>query len=124
MPSIEDFPPHAQRQMRADAPHGEPRQRGLLARLAGGFGGRREDEEHASEPRERHVQPGGRGEEQHAEAKPLIPMTTPEPRRTGEPAAPSGQLDQRGRAPASASKPQINLDEDLEIPAFLRRQTG
>ncbi|MCV0426305.1 MAG: cell division protein FtsZ [Roseibium sp.] len=148
MPRVEDFPPIAQREIRAQqsapaqpqqttaakpapapapqqtaapaqptAPaaeleeHGEDDRRpmGLLRRLASGLGRREDEEEHEAEaPVARaapQMQPAPRAPQQRASAQ-----------------GATGQLDGTGRAapkPVSASE-----DEQLEIPAFLRRQAN
>ena len=129
MPGVEDFPPVAQRQLRAQqAPtraEEERRPRGLLARLTSGLT-RRDDPEHDAN---RHEQEGRDIEPRivHAQA-PVHPAATPaaefakapQPRRMGEGQAASGTLDPRGR-PAPIDP---NRDDHLEIPAFLRRQSS
>ncbi|PVB61631.1 cell division protein FtsZ [Labrenzia sp. 011] len=152
MPRVEDFPPIAQREIRAQqttasparqplvnepapapaqpaAPaagyeeHGEEDRRpmGLLRRLASGLG-RREDEEdeHEAEAPVRRPAPQM---QQVPQATPRAPQTAPrapQPRPSAQGAA--GQLDGTGRA---APKPVSTTDdEQLEIPAFLRRQAN
>ncbi len=115
MPNAEDFPPHAQRQLaakqaelaQAPADAGKKR-KGLLERLASvGLGSRREE------------QPA-------APARPVRePMMTARPEAPRQPARPAP----RPEAAASVHhlQPQIDpeLDDDqLEIPAFLRRQAN
>jgi cell division protein FtsZ len=130
MPRVEDFPAVAQRQMRAQQPaaavaEDERRPRGLLARLASGL--TRRDDEEPEAPRQggrpaMEIEPRPAG--QAASAAPSGTAADfarqAQPRRTGEPAAAAGHLDTRGRViPAEA-----NRDDQLEIPAFLRRQTN
>lgn len=147
MPRVEDFPPIAQREIRAQntstaqpapqaaapqqaaapvaqspapAPeafeeHGEDDKRpmGLLRRLASGLGRKEDEEEHEIEA------PAARATPQMQPAQPAAPRA-PQPRTASQGAA--GQLDGTGRAapkPVSASE-----DEQLEIPAFLRRQAN
>ncbi len=157
MPRVEDFPPIAQREIRAQhtqpavpqsaapqpaapgpspAPlqqpaaaadgheHGEEDRRpmGLLRRLASGLG-RREDEDEYEE--------GEAAATQAAPRMPQVPVSqsptaqspaprAPQPRPAQQGAA--GQLDSTGRA---APKPvAASDDEQLEIPAFLRRQAN
>jgi cell division protein FtsZ len=142
MPRVEDFPPIAQREIRAQQtgtdeaqaaapakapaqpqqPHGyethgeeDRRPMGLLRRLASGLG-RREDEDDDMEV-------------SHAPAPRPAPQMQPAPRAPQQRSAShgaaqgaAGQLDGTGRAapkPVSASE-----DEQLEIPAFLRRQAN
>lgn len=144
MPRVEDFPPIAQREIRArtqpetnaalapqpasatpqpapapmmqpahvmEEPHVEDDRRpmGLLRRLTGGLG-RREDEhvEHHHEP----VQAETYVETPRQPAAPRIS----EPQNYGA----SGNVDAGGR-PAPA-RTQMMEDDQLEIPAFLRRQ--
>jgi cell division protein FtsZ len=122
MPQIEELPPIAQNQLRAhrgespSAPQPvETRRRSLLEKLAAFGVSRHEDD----------VPP------QRAIPAPLAPPRAtaaavhaeygrPQPR----PAAPrpvQGQLDPHGRAPA---RPASLEDDQLEIPAFLRRQSN
>jgi cell division protein FtsZ len=133
MPRVEDFPAVAQRQIRASqAPSQggdeERRPRGLLARLASGLS-RREDE-YAESPRS--------GQQSRAEMaiEPRVVASAPasqapsnsaadfakqaQPRRIGEASGAAGNLDPRGR-PAPIDP---RHDDQLEIPAFLRRQTS
>ncbi|MTI19150.1 cell division protein FtsZ [Rhodobacteraceae bacterium RKSG542] len=146
MPRVEDFPPIAQREMRAhnapqpataapaqaapsvEAPlmdreahaheaashHHEEEERrpmGLLRRLAGGLT-RREDEEMAHESAEHY-------EEEVMEAPRQAPsFRNPNQAPTNHGAA--GLLDRGGR-PAPQNRSMIE-DDQLEIPAFLRRQ--
>ncbi|MEP3046268.1 MAG: cell division protein FtsZ [Roseibium sp.] len=139
MPRMEDFPPIAQREIRAQSTpetgevarqpvaatpampdhvsdadeYGDEERRpmGLLRRLAGGLGRREDEEEH---------------EDEHQEAATYTaPQMKPAPRapqqRTPSQGA-TGQLDGTGRA---APKPVSHSDdEQLEIPAFLRRQAN
>ena len=117
MPRVEDFPPLVQAELQAQAVRPDAADdrgpMGLLKRLTNGLGSRREEEParlKAAAPRE-----------------PQLVQPAAEPRR----AAPSdaqlyaprrGQLDDHGRlVPAS----RANQEEDqLEIPAFLRRQAN
>ncbi|GAB4526901.1 MAG: cell division protein FtsZ [Roseibium sp.] len=141
MPRVEDFPPIAQREIRAQqtgadesraaAPAMAPAQpqhtapahayesheeedrrpMGLLRRLASGLGRREDEEDHV--------------EASHAPAPRPAPQMQPAPRAPQQRSASqgaAGQLDGTGRAapkPVSASE-----DEQLEIPAFLRRQAN
>jgi cell division protein FtsZ len=134
MPRVEDFPPVAQRQIRAQ--HGDGRAhddhrraRGLLAKLTSGFsrrdgaGDARAQERYAPdmehEPRivraQPQMQPAAATGSEFAK-----PQPQPQPRRMGEAAAAAGNLDPRGRpVPHEPSR-----EEHLEIPAFLRRQSS
>ncbi len=153
MPKVEDFPQVAQRQMRAheggmdDRTHDgdDRRPMGLLRRLANVGLGRGEDEQgHPAQPQQpRQPQvpvaqqtsaPQHAQAPQSAQPRQMAPepaMRQPAPR----PAAPqpaSGQLDSHGRAPAQnygqnhGQNPANSAPEDdqLEIPAFLRRQAN
>jgi cell division protein FtsZ len=120
MPRVEDVPPVAQRQLRAQqAPsqaEEERRPRGLLARLASGLARHAESahESHRDEPRVVANQPAP-----HPAVTPAAEFK-PQPRRMGEGAAPAGSLDPRGRpVPIDQGR-----DDHLEIPAFLRRQSS
>ena len=132
MPRVEDFPPVAQRQMRArqaeDRGHDDHRRaRGLLAKLTSGFTrrdgeseGRRHEPDASGiehEPRVVHAQP----QVQPAAASSVSEFAkAPQPRRMGEVAAAAGNLDPRGRPQA----PEPSREDQLEIPAFLRRQSS
>ena len=139
MPRVEDFPPIAQREIRAqqtgDSPSGqqsddqqeepaaasdaddygedERRPMGLLRRLASGLGRREDEEEPETEaPVARRV----------PQLQPA-PMPAPRaPQTRSSSAGATGQLDETGRA---ATKPVSAAEDDqLEIPAFLRRQAN
>ncbi len=139
MPRMEDFPPIAQREMRAQAArtedvvpqaapvqhaveddHGDDRRpMGLLRRLASGLSRHVEHEDVAPEPQ---VQPRAAApvaQQPQMRPAPRMPQMAPAPRpQMGA----AGQLDATGRAPA---RPQAHSEEDqLEIPAFLRRQSN
>ncbi len=128
MPRVEDFPPVAQRQLRAqqgeDRGYDEQhRPRGLLARLASGLG-RRDHEDHGRYPERDRT--GMEGDPRVVQAQPRMQpaaaseFAKPHPRRMGEAAAAAGSLDAQGRPqPAEPSR-----DDQLEIPAFLRRQSS
>ena len=108
MPRVEDFPPVVKAEMEhRSAPQGHADERGpmgLLKRLSNSLG-RREDEE-AGRPAQPAQAPQAR--------RPLSPEASVyAPRR--------GQLDDQGRV---TPQPRASLeDEQLEIPAFLRRQS-
>ncbi|WP_068315682.1 cell division protein FtsZ [Polycladidibacter hongkongensis] len=131
MPRVEDFPEVAQREMRAQAPaqpvapaapayepapaapaayedehDDERRPMGLLRRLTGGLG-RREEAPVAYEEEQMMAAP------QQPQAAPL--------QQPVQPAAPQGQYDMSGRDMAPRQAPE---DDQLEIPAFLRRQSS
>jgi cell division protein FtsZ len=127
MPRIDDFPPVAQRQL---APQPEPhhdedrRPMGLLKRLASGF---RRDEDEA--PTQAHVRPQPQQQPPQAPRHPPVPAGAQDyVRRPARPpiAEPTprpaqGQLDPHGRP--QPSQGQNRQEDDLEIPAFLRRQS-
>jgi cell division protein FtsZ len=123
MPRVEDFPPVAQRQLRREEQPAQGdedrRPRGLLARLASGLA-RREDEpqpQPAAEKQQRSAAPQKAPHPAVTAASEFIRQA--QPRRTGEGAPASGNLDPRGRpAPIEPAR------DELEIPAFLRRQTS
>ncbi|PHP67584.1 cell division protein FtsZ [Zhengella mangrovi] len=124
MPRVEDFPPVVKAEMEARtasaAPAGDHEERGpmgLLKRLTNGLS-RREDEPSAS------LKPATAAS---APREPQLRQPAPEMRR----AAPQdaqlyaprrGQLDDTGRITPSA--PSGHDDDQLEIPAFLRRQAN
>ena len=132
MPEIDELPRPAQAELRAqrgeqvDAEHGEKRKGGLLRRLAAVGLGRREvgPEEDKLPANVRHVRPAPR---------PADRMPAPPPRPT--PAAPVA----RGSEPVSEfakrpphqaldplgrQAPVHNEEDQLDIPAFLRRQAN
>ena len=148
MPRVEDFPPITQREIQArqaaapaaarpaaaeraaPAPAPAPRDMhhdeydeerrpmGLLRRLASGLG-RRDEHEDDEGYHEHHAEPQVQQPAPVAAARPAAPRA-PAPRQSSEGA--SGQLDTTGRA---APKPMSAADdEQLEIPAFLRRQSN
>jgi cell division protein FtsZ len=133
MPRVEDFPPVAQRQLRAQQSPSRAeesgRPRSLLARLTSAVT-RRDEPAHEPqrheqdgrdlEPRIVQPQPQPQMPPAHAPAPAAEFAKAPQPRRMGEGQAASGTLDPRGR-------PQPidpNRDDHLEIPAFLRRQSS
>jgi len=110
MPRVEDFPPVVQAELQAGAARAVPEQEdrgpmGLLKRLTTGLS-RREDDSHsaqAPEPRLRQPDPRRAAAESNIYA----------PRR--------GQLDDQGRV---MQQRPAQEDDQLEIPAFLRRQAN
>lgn len=150
MPRVEDFPPIAQREILSQqapaaapapaqaqaAPAAQPaatfdgefdehdderRPMGLLRRLASGLGRKDElDEEHEALHHEE--QPHMTAPVQAARPAPVA--AAPAPRPAPRPAAhgAAGQLDTTGRASPKAPAPMD--DDQLEIPAFLRRQSN
>lgn len=128
MPQIHELPPIAQTQIMANraaeeaAP--ESKRTSLLRRLATvGFGGRREDMDGAPAARPASaVAPQPHMGQPHM-AQPHVP---PAPRAPAAPAVPQyrpaqGNLDAQGRV---APQPRMMDDDQLEIPAFLRRQAN
>ena len=115
MPKIEDFPPvlqaeidHRGAHQPAAGHHEERGPMGLLKRITSSLG-RREDEE------------------AHAAAEPAQAAPAAQSRRPLSPEASlyaprRGQLDDHGRA--SPQPRALSEDDQLEIPAFLRRQSN
>jgi cell division protein FtsZ len=149
MPRVEDFPAIAQRQLKArsrsaPAPEDDRRPRSLLARLAHGLARREEDEEpvrrpaepssHAvhmeMEPRADMAEPAAAPAPQPAAPRAPVPQAAasayarpaaPQPRRQAEPQAATGTYDPHGRPLPVESRRE---DDQLDIPAFLRRQSS
>ena len=123
MPQISDLPPHTQAQIlksrgeepAAAEPNQDSKRMTLLRRLATvGFGGRREEAEAAPLPPARAAAP----------APAAAPRVEPA-LRAPAPQAPQyrpaqGNLDAQGRS----LPPRMMEDDQLEIPAFLRRQAN
>ena len=132
MPRVEDFPVVAQRQIRAAQAPARPdeeerKPRGLLARLASGLARRDDDEDEEprarqnikeSEPRVVHAQAQAPAQ-QHAQQANSDFAKQAQPRRMGEVTGLAGNLDPRGRP-----MPTDSGRDELEIPAFLRRQSS
>jgi cell division protein FtsZ len=125
MPRVEELPLPGQAQLRAtravepELPAGDPKRLSLLQRLATVGFGRKEDGGHHPAP-----EPAPRSEAPRAPAAPGVsPAHAQYAKRPAAPqgyAPAQGQLDQQGRvAPQRASE-----DDQLEIPAFLRRQSS
>ena len=121
MPSIEDFPQVAQKQVAAEASkpakESDNGPMGLLKRLATGLGGS-SSHETATE------KPAVESEDQKAESATPSAAQTPAAREDDNPYAPprNGTLDVHGR---QAILTRSTNDEDqLDIPAFLRRQAN
>ena len=114
MPRVEDFPPVVRAELEAPHAHdGEERgPMGLLKRLTQGLSaGRREDEPARLQP----AQPREPRLRQPEQRRPQMSDTQAyAPRR--------GQLDDQGRLSVQPRGPQD--DDQLEIPAFLRRQAN
>ncbi|HEX2256040.1 MAG TPA: hypothetical protein VHG92_04925, partial [Afifellaceae bacterium] len=149
MPRVEDFPAIAQRQLKARsggaAPEEDRRPRSLLARLAHGLARRDEYDEEpagraaepASRPAPMQIEPRADMAEQARTAapQPASPRApapqplanayarpaAPQPRRQPEPLAATGTYDAHGRAIPADSRRD---DDQLDIPAFLRRQSS
>jgi len=134
MPRVEEPPMPAQNQIRASrgeseaAPAGQEKRMTLLQRLATvGFGGRKDEMAPAPSPAEPAPMPAPRPAAV-AEAPPRPPVPPVHAEYVKRPAQPSqpgyrpaqGSLDQQGRV----SPPSRSAEDDqLEIPAFLRRQS-
>jgi len=117
VPSIEEFPPIAQRQAAASVQvhpedhEGDRRPLGLLRRLATVGLGRREEEVHVEAPRAAAPQPAVRP----SAASEFVKRPAAAPAQGA-----AGRLDLQGRmAPQPAPRA---TDDDMEIPAFLRRK--
>jgi cell division protein FtsZ len=136
MPKVEDFPPVVQRQMEARHGGGTEEDRGplsLLRRLAHVGLGRRDEEPApqriAPHPAQRQPQPQQRVAPQPRAQAPAPPASDyakrpPMPRAAvPEPAyrPRQAELDQHGRP---LPRDQRSVDDELEIPAFLRRQAN
>ena len=132
MPRIDEFPPHAQNQMRASQQSEAPpeveaeKPRSLLARLAAVGLGRREEPHEP--PAER---PPVRAQMPPLPERPIPRPIPPRPTEgrvdpVSEYARRSPQgLDQHGRPlPAVQNSHHASEDDQLEIPAFLRRQAN
>ncbi|MDE3745990.1 cell division protein FtsZ [Methylobacterium radiotolerans] len=138
MPQIHELPPIAQTQIMANraaeeaAP--ESKRTSLLRRLATvGFGGRREDMDGAPAARpasavapQPHMGQPHMGQPHMGQPHMAQPHVPPAPRAPAAPAVPQyrpaqGNLDAQGRV---APQPRMMDDDQLEIPAFLRRQAN
>ena len=124
MPQIEDLPPVVQQQMRAHrgepmapAP-GESRRRSLLEKLAA-FGINRQ-EEPAPAPPPRPVAPSLPAPQRPGQSALHAEYGRPQP-RAAAPRPPQGALDPHGRP---GPRPTAVDEDQLEIPAFLRRHSN
>jgi cell division protein FtsZ len=123
MPQIEDLPQVVQDQVRAmrdsqiPAPAPETRRRSLLEKLAA-FGITRHDEEPAPKPVTPTPPAAAPQQRHHAAPANHIEVGRAPPRPLPARAA-SGALDPHGRA---IPRPPVTEDDQLDIPAFLRRQ--
>jgi cell division protein FtsZ len=132
MPPIEEFPPQAQRQMEAQRSDGEEtanpekKRMSLLERLASVGLGKREEQPAQREPVREAPRPAAvRPAPPMPKAPPMPPIARAEPvsdyaKRPAPRPAPQG-LDIHGR-PAPVHNPAE--EDQLEIPAFLRRQAN
>jgi cell division protein FtsZ len=128
MPQIQDLPMPGQAQIRASRgeepaePAADTKRMTLLRRLATvGFGGRREEAEAAPAPVRAPVSAPP------ASPMPQAPMPADYAKRAAAPVAQGyrpaqGHLDPQGRVAAPQSR--MMDDDQLEIPAFLRRQAN
>jgi cell division protein FtsZ len=114
IPTRDDFPAIAQKQFEAPAaaPQNAAGPMGILRRLANNLSGHRDDEAQAAQPqsREPSFQP--------APASDFSKRAQPQ-RPDGQPRTAAGSLDPNGRP-----QPRINDEDQLDIPAFLRRQAN
>ena len=129
IPRVEDFPPQVQRQIEARQQPRAHEDRGplsLLKRLANVGLGRREEENHDDRPQPQVARPAPRQlsaqPQQQRQVPPQPRAAQPQQRAAGkgmyQPA--QGDLDPHGRqVPASRA-----VEDELEIPAFLRRQAN
>lgn len=138
MPRIDELPVPAQnelRVMRGEAPPVEPPQKqrmGLLQRLASvGLGGGRREEEAPPAAQEPQLQQQPRprmGPVPQAPARPMQPRPAPRPPEQSRPSEPVSEYARRpphhGLDPMGRQAPVHNSSEEdqLDIPAFLRRQ--
>ena len=139
MPRIDELPVPAQnelRVMRGEASPVEPPQKqrmGLLQRLASvGLGSGRREEEAQETPAPQAQQPPRprMGPIPQAPARPMQPRPAPRPPEQSRPAEPVSEYARRaphqGLDPLGRQAPVHNQQEDdqLDIPAFLRRQAN
>ncbi len=122
MPNIDELPLPGQNLMRArhdvDAPPAaESRRRTLLERLAT-FGMSRADEQQAAAPAPQIAPPQGYSQQGYQPRQPNPSPVHAEYAKRPQAQRPASPLDQHGRGPARAE------DDQLEIPAFLRRQSN
>jgi cell division protein FtsZ len=120
MPRVDELPMPAQNQIRASRGESEPQQdqkrMTLLQRLATvGFGRREEIPAEASRPAPRPAAPEAPRQPSPAQAEYVKRQAPPQGYRPAQ-----GQLDPQGRAPV----PRVMEEDQLEIPAFLRRQAS
>jgi cell division protein FtsZ len=128
MPQIEDLPPVVQHQIRAHrgeqpapATQVETRRRSLLEKLAA-FGINRHEEAPVSAPPARPAAPSLPPPAPVRPSQPAVHAEYGRPQpRVSAPRPAQGSLDQHGRAGA---RPAAFEEDQLEIPAFLRRQSN
>jgi cell division protein FtsZ len=124
MPQIEDLPPVVQRQMRIHrgeqpTPQPETRRKSLLEKLAA-FGITRQEEAAEPAPRAAPVLPAPTPMRAAPPPQSHADYGRPQPRALA-PRVAQGGLDPHGRA---GVKPASLEEDQLEIPAFLRRQSS
>ena len=124
MPQIHELPPIAQNQIMAsraaEDPAPESKRTSLLRRLATlGSGGRRDEPEHAALP----TRSAPSLASQPQMAQPQVPQAprAPAPAPVPQYRPAQGSLDAQGRV---APQSRMMDDDQLEIPAFLRRQAN
>jgi cell division protein FtsZ len=110
MPSIEEFPPQAQRQMQAQqnrvsdiAEQAQQKRKGLFGRLTSGLGRREQTEPETQTFRE--------------------PIMTGKQGQRAKPRAAEENKTQNSQHTTMQVDPELD-DDQLEIPAFLRRQVN
>ena len=128
MPRVEDFPPVVQAEIASSPRHGDTQHHlhhdaddergplGLLRRLTNGLSARREDEHDGAEMRhEGRLRPAA---QQPMPAQPRRPLS----QDAAMYAPRSANVDENGRPTTRSAAPAD--DDQLEIPAFLRRQAN
>jgi cell division protein FtsZ len=131
VPRVEDFPPHTQREIAAQREPRHEEERGplsLLRRLASVGLGRREEPKEAAAPAPAPTRPVRQAAPAAQQSRPAAPQRQaaaqrPAQRPVSEQAASyrpaEGNLDAQGR-----QTPARPHEDELEIPAFLRRQAN
>jgi cell division protein FtsZ len=124
MPTFEDMPVPGQNEYRSrrgempEPEHPEKRRLTLLQRLAAVGLGRRDDEPEAEQREVRQPEPARRAERPPMRPRPAEPRSGEQVSEFAKRGAPQG-LDAHGRP---AQVPHASEDDQLDIPAFLRRQ--
>ena len=124
MPQIDDLPLPAQNQIRAHRgeapaqPHGEAKRRSLLERLASFGAGRHEE----GAPPAQHARPAAPRPAQQRPPAPG-PVHAEYGKRPQQP-APARAPQPQEQHPRVAYQPRTSEEDQLEIPAFLRRQSS